>query len=133
MFIACLKNQRYNDKGELYTVTNPATGLFTTVDFDSSWKVISNELAECETIKDMIDKSVRLGKDIALFKTLAEALNDLTVIKDSDNYQTKLAKENLSTQIRNTFRKNKADLIFLNVRSYVDENGKPKYYGRLTA
>lgn len=123
MFIACLKNQKYNDKGELYTVTNPATGMVTTVDFDSSWKVISNELAECETIKDMIDKSVRLGKDIALFKTLAEALNDLTVIKDSDNYQTKLAKENLSTQIRNTFRKNKADLIFLNVKNSVDENG----------
>lgn len=123
MFIACLKNQKYNTKGELYTVTNPATGMVTTVDFDSSWKVISNELAECETIKDMIDKSVRLGKEVALFKTLAEALNDLTVIKDGDNYQTKLAKENLSTQIRNTFRKNKADLIFLNVRNYVDENG----------
>ena len=123
MFIACLKNQKYNDKGELYTVTNPATGLFTTVDFDSSWKVISNELAECETIQDMIDKSTKLGENVALFKTLAEALNDLTTIKDGDNYQTKLAKENLSTQIRNTFRKNKADLIFLNVKNTVDENG----------
>lgn len=121
VFVACLPNQKYVD-GELVTVKSPATGLFTTVDFDKAWNTLANELAGCNTFQEIVDKSHKLGNQYALFKTFANQLEALTKTDPNDTEAAKIAKENLKTQIRNTFRKNKADLIFVTAKNVVDEN-----------
>ena len=123
IFIACLPNQKFDENGKLVTIRNQATGLPTTVNFDIAWKVLSNTLAKCNTVQEIINECENRGSNIPLFKTFANSLNSLTKVLDSDTEESKIAKENLSTQILNTFRKNKAQLLFLLTKNVVNEDG----------
>ena len=98
------------------------------VDFDKSWNTIINEIHSENTFKGMMDKSAKLAKVTPLFKTLYNELYKITneyVQKkgiQEDEVQ-KIARENLQTQFRNTFRKARHKLVGILSEKVEDENG----------
>lgn len=109
-------------------IKSPVTGLPLMVDFDKSWNVIINEIHSENTFKGMMDKSAKLAKVTPLFKTLYNELYKITneyVQKkgiQEDEVQ-KIARENLQTQFRNTFRKARHKLVGILSEKVEDENG----------
>lgn len=109
-------------------IKSPVTGLPLMVDFDKSWNTIINEIHSENTFKGMMDKSAKLAKVIPLFKTLYNELYKITneyVQKkgiQEDEVQ-KIARENLQTQFRNTFRKARHKLVGILSEKVEDENG----------
>ena len=109
-------------------IKSPVTGLPLMVDFDKSWNTIINEIHSENTFKGMMDKSAKLAKVTPLFKTLYNELYKITneyVQKkgiQQDEVQ-KIARENLQTQFRNTFRKARHKLVGILSEKVEDENG----------
>ena len=109
-------------------IKSPVTGLPLMVDFDKSWNTIINEIHSENTFKGMMDKSAKLAKVAPLFKTLYNELYKVTneyVQKkgiQEDEVQ-KIARENLQTQFRNTFRKARHKLVGILSEKVEDENG----------
>lgn len=109
-------------------IKSPVTGLPLMVDFDKSWNTIINEIHSENTFKGMMDKSAKLAKVKPLFKTLYNELYKITneyVQKkgiQEDEVQ-KIARENLQTQFRNTFRKARHKLVGILSEKVEDENG----------
>lgn len=109
-------------------IKSPVTGLPLMVDFDKSWNTIINEIHSENTFKGMMDKSIKLAKVTPLFKTLYNELYKITneyVQKkgiQEDEVQ-KIARENLQTQFRNTFRKARHKLVGILSEKVEDENG----------
>ena len=109
-------------------IKNPVTGLPLMVDFDKSWNTIINEIHSENTFKGMMNKSAKLAKVTPLFKTLYNELYKITneyVQKkgiQEDEVQ-KIARENLQTQFRNTFRKARHKLVGILSEKVEDENG----------
>ena len=109
-------------------INSPVTGLPLMVDFDKSWNTIINEIHSENTFKGMMDKSAKLAKVTPLFKTLYNELYKITneyVQKkgiQEDEVQ-KIARENLQTQFRNTFRKARHKLVGILSEKVEDENG----------
>lgn len=109
-------------------IKSPVTGLPLMVDFDKSWNTIINEIHSENTFKGMMDKSTKLAKVTPLFKTLYNELYKITneyVQKkgiQEDEVQ-KIARENLQTQFRNTFRKARHKLVGILSEKVEDENG----------
>ena len=109
-------------------IKSPVTGLPIMVDFDKSWNTIINEIHSENTFKGMMDKSAKLAKVTPLFKTLYNELYKITneyVQKkgiQEDEVQ-KIARENLQTQFRNTFRKARHKLVGILSEKVEDENG----------
>lgn len=109
-------------------IKSPVTGLPLMVDFDKSWNTIINEIHSENTFKGMMDKSAKLAKVAPLFKTLYNELYKITneyVQKkgiQEDEVQ-KIARENLQTQFRNTFRKARHKLVGILSEKVEDENG----------
>lgn len=109
-------------------IKSPVTGLPLMVDFDKSWNTIINEIHSENTFKGMMDKSAKLAKVTPLFKTLYNELYKITneyVQKkgiQEDEVQ-KIARENLQTQFRNTFRKARHKLVGVLSEKVEDENG----------
>lgn len=109
-------------------IKSPVTGLPLMVDFDKSWNAIINEIHSENTFKGMMDKSAKLAKVTPLFKTLYNELYKITneyVQKkgiQEDEVQ-KIARENLQTQFRNTFRKARHKLVGILSEKVEDENG----------
>ena len=109
-------------------IKSPVTGLPLMVDFDKSWNTIVNEIHSENTFKGMMDKSAKLAKVTPLFKTLYNELYKITneyVQKkgiQEDEVQ-KIARENLQTQFRNTFRKARHKLVGILSEKVEDENG----------
>lgn len=109
-------------------IKSPVTGLPLMVDFDKSWNTIINEIHSENTFKGMMDKSAKLAKVTPLFKTLYNELYKITneyVQKkgiQEDEVQ-KIARENLQTQFRNTFRKARHKLVGILSEKVEDENG----------
>lgn len=108
-------------------IKSPVTGLPLMVDFDKSWNTIINEIHSENTFKGMMDKSAKLAKVTPLFKTLYNELYKITneyVQKkgiQEDEVQ-KIARENLQTQFRNTFRKARHKLVGILSEKVEDEN-----------
>ena len=113
---------------DVAAIKSPVTGLPLMVDFDKSWNTIINEIHSENTFKGMMDKSAKLAKVTPLFKTLYNELYKITneyVQKkgiQEDEVQ-KIARENLQTQFRNTFRKAKHKLVGILSEKVEDENG----------
>lgn len=109
-------------------IKSPVTGLPLMVDFDKSWNTIINEIHSENTFKGMMDKSAKLAKVTPLFKTLYNELYKITneyVQKkgiQEDEVQ-KIARENLQTRFRNTFRKARHKLVGILSEKVEDENG----------
>ena len=109
-------------------IKSPVTGLPLMVDFDKSWNTIINEIHSENTFKGMMDKSAKLAKVIPLFKTLYNELYKVTneyVQKKGiqEDEAQKIARENLQTQFRNTFRKARHKLVGILSEKVEDENG----------
>lgn len=109
-------------------IKNPVTGLPLMVDFDKSWNTIINEIHSENTFKGMMDKSAKLAKVAPLFKTLYNELYKVTneyVQKKGiqEDEAQKIARENLQTQFRNTFRKARHKLVGILSEKVEDENG----------
>lgn len=109
-------------------IKSPVTGLPLMVDFDKSWNTIINEIHSENTFKGMMDKSAKLAKVAPLFKTLYNELYKVTneyVQKKGiqEDEAQKIARENLQTQFRNTFRKAKHKLVGILSEKVEDENG----------
>ena len=109
-------------------IKSPVTGLPLMVDFDKSWNTIINELHSENTFKGMMDKSAKLAKVAPLFKTLYNELYKVTneyVQKKGiqEDEAQKIARENLQTQFRNTFRKARHKLVGILSEKVEDENG----------
>lgn len=113
---------------DVAAIKSPVTGLPLMVDFDKSWNTIINEIHSENTFKGMMDKSAKLAKVTPLFKTLYNELYKITneyVQKkgiQEDEVQ-KIARENLQTQFRNTFRKARHKLVGILSEKVEDENG----------
>lgn len=109
-------------------IKSPVTGLPLMVDFDKSWNTIINEIHSENTFKGMMDKSAKLAKVAPLFKTLYNELYKITneyVQKKGiqEDEAQKIARENLQTQFRNTFRKARHKLVGILSEKVEDENG----------
>lgn len=109
-------------------IKSPVTGLPLMVDFDKSWNTIINEIHSENTFKGMMDKSTKLAKVAPLFKTLYNELYKVTneyVQKKGiqEDEAQKIARENLQTQFRNTFRKARHKLVGILSEKVEDENG----------
>lgn len=109
-------------------IKSPVTGLPLMVDFDKSWNTIINEIHSENTFKGMMDKSAKLAKVAPLFKTLYNELYKVTneyVQKKGiqEGEAQKIARENLQTQLRNTFRKARHKLVGILSEKVEDENG----------
>lgn len=109
-------------------IKSPVTGLPLMVDFDKSWNTIINEIHSENTFKGMMDKSAKLAKVTPLFKTLYNELYKITneyVQKKGiqEDEAQKIARENLQTQFRNTFRKARHKLVGILSEKVEDENG----------
>ena len=109
-------------------IKSPVTGLPLMVDFDKSWNTIINEIHSENTFKGMMDKSAKLAKVALLFKTLYNELYKVTneyVQKKGiqEDEAQKIARENLQTQFRNTFRKARHKLVGILSEKVEDENG----------
>lgn len=109
-------------------IKSPVTGLPLMVDFDKSWNTIINEIHSENTFKGMMDKSAKLAKVSPLFKTLYNELYKVTneyVQKKGiqEDEAQKIARENLQTQFRNTFRKARHKLVGILSEKVEDENG----------
>lgn len=109
-------------------IKSPVTGLPLMVDFDKSWNTIINEIHSENTFKGMMDKSAKLAKVASLFKTLYNELYKVTneyVQKKGiqEDEAQKIARENLQTQFRNTFRKARHKLVGILSEKVEDENG----------
>lgn len=109
-------------------IKSPVTGLPLMVDFDKSWNTIINEIHSENTFKGMMDKSAKLAKVAPLFKTLYNELykvtNEYVQKKDiQEDEAQKIARENLQTQFRNTFRKARHKLVGILSEKVEDENG----------
>ena len=110
-------------RGGYRIARNNATGLMLTVDFDRAWSRISSELANYKEFDEMMDGMIALGKHDPLFYELHTKLTKLTEYSEKDDEATKIAKENLKTQFRNTFKKHKSDYVFCLIKDVKDENG----------
>ena len=109
-------------------IKSPVTGLPLMVDFDKSWNTIINKIHSENTFKGMMDKSAKLAKVAPLFKTLYNELYKVTneyVQKKGiqEDEAQKIARENLQTQFRNTFRKARHKLVGILSEKVEDENG----------
>lgn len=109
-------------------IKSPVTGLPLMVDFNKSWNTIINEIHSENTFKGMMDKSAKLAKVAPLFKTLYNELYKVTneyVQKKGiqEDEAQKIARENLQTQFRNTFRKARHKLVGILSEKVEDENG----------
>lgn len=109
-------------------IKSPVTGLPLMVDFDKSWNTIINEIHSENTFKGMMDKSAKLAKVAPLFKTLYNELYKVTneyVQKKGiqEDEAQKIARENLQTRFRNTFRKARHKLVGILSEKVEDENG----------
>lgn len=109
-------------------IKSPVTGLPLMVDFDKSWNTIINEIHSENTFKGMMGKSAKLAKVAPLFKTLYNELYKVTneyVQKKGiqEDEAQKIARENLQTQFRNTFRKARHKLVGILSEKVEDENG----------
>ena len=109
-------------------IKSPVTGLPLMVDFDKSWNTIINEIHSENTFKGMMDKSAKFAKVAPLFKTLYNELYKVTneyVQKKGiqEDEAQKIARENLQTQFRNTFRKARHKLVGILSEKVEDENG----------
>lgn len=125
MLIACLPKQDFDptNPNKLITKVNTLTGLALTVDFDKTWNKFSTKFAKCNEFEEILELSNKLGKQDPVFQTFANTLRGLTSVLPEDTVETKIAKENLKTQVRNTFRKHKADYLFCLIKDVEDENG----------
>lgn len=93
------------------TVLSPVTGLPLMVDFDSTWNTIINELHSENTFEGMMNKCAKCAKSLPIFDTLYRELYKISKTIPGESEAQVIARENLQTQFRNTFRKAKHKLI----------------------
>lgn len=105
------------------TVVSPVTGLPLIVDFDSTWNTIINELHSENTFEGMMNKCAKLAKSFEVFDTLYRELYKVSKTIPGESETQAIARENLQTQFRNTFRKAKHKLIGILSEKIENANG----------
>ena len=105
------------------TVLSPVTGLPLMVDFDSTWNVIINELHSENTFEGMMNKCAKCAKSLPIFDTLYRELYKISKTVPGESEAQVIARENLQTQFRNTFRKAKHKLIGILSEKIENTNG----------
>lgn len=105
-------------------VKSTVTGLPLMNDFDTSWNVIINELHSENTFQGMLEKASKLSKVYPIFDTLWKELYKISKVSEGETENQKIARENLQTQFRNTFRKSKQKLVGILSEKIEDPSGK---------
>lgn len=105
------------------TVLSPVTGLPLIVDFDSTWNTIINELHSENTFEGMMNKCAKCAKSLPIFDTLYRELYKISKTVPGESEAQVIARENLQTQFRNTFRKAKHKLIGILSEKIENTNG----------
>lgn len=105
------------------TVLSPVTGLPLLVDFDSTWNTIINELHSENTFEGMMNKCAKCAKSLPIFDTLYRELYKISKTVPGESEAQVIARENLQTQFRNTFRKAKHKLIGILSEKIENTNG----------
>lgn len=105
------------------TVLSPVTGLPLMVDFDSTWNTIINELHSENTFEGMMNKCAKCAKSLPIFDTLYRELYKISKTVPGESEAQVIARENLQTQFRNTFRKAKHKLIGILSEKIENTNG----------
>lgn len=105
------------------TVLSPVTGLPLMVDFDSTWNTIINELHSENTFEGMMNKCAKCAKSLPIFDTLYRELYKISRNVPGESEAQVIARENLQTQFRNTFRKAKHKLIGILSEKIENTNG----------
>lgn len=105
------------------TVLSPVTGLPLMVDFDSAWNTIINELHSENTFEGMMNKCAKCAKSLPIFDTLYRELYKISKTVPGESEAQVIARENLQTQFRNTFRKAKHKLIGILSEKIENTNG----------
>lgn len=125
VFVACLPNIRFidGDPNKVAPVLNQATGLPTTVNFHQAWNTLARQLADCNTFDEIVARSAKLAKENGIFKAFHTELLKLTAPIDNESESSKIARENLITQIENTFKKHISDFIFASTVENKDDSG----------
>lgn len=122
IFIATLPKTRYNKEGKLEQVVSPITGLPLLEDYDEAMTLALNVLRDCQNLDEILATCEKWGKTYPMFAQLHSKIIEYTNVKPTDTQAEVTAKENLATQLRNTFRKAKNNII--GIISYI-RNGKP--------
>ena len=105
------------------TALSPVTGLPLMVDFDSTWNTIINELHSENTFEGMMNKCAKCAKSLPIFDTLYRELYKISKTVPGESEAQVIARENLQTQFRNTFRKAKHKLIGILSEKIENTNG----------
>lgn len=105
-------------------VKSAVTGLPLMNDFNTSWNVIINELHSENTFQGMLEKASKLSKVYPIFDTLWKELYKISKVTEGETETQKIARENLQTQFRNTFRKAKHKLVGVLSEKIEDASGK---------
>ena len=125
VFVACLPNIRFidGDPNKVAPVLNQATGLPTTVNFHQAWNTLARQLADCNSFDEIVARSAKLAKENGIFKAFHTELLKLTAPIENETDRSKIARENLITQIENTFKKHISDFIFASTVENKDDSG----------
>lgn len=125
VFVSCLPNLDFvdGDPNRVVPVLNQATGLPTTVPYDVAWSAISTELAKARSFNDMLEISAEQAKINPIFKALYTELMKLNAPIENESEASKIARENLKTQIENTFKKHLSNFLSVITTENTDERG----------
>lgn len=105
-------------------VKSAVTGLPLMNNYDTSMNVIINELHSENTFQGMLEKASKLSKVYPIFDTLWKELYKISKVTEGETEAQKIARENLQTQFRNTFRKAKQKLVGILSEKIEDASGK---------
>lgn len=125
VLVSCLPNVRFidGDPNRVAPVLNQATGLPTTVNFHQAWNTLAKQLADCNTFDEIVARSAKLSQENSIFKAFHTELLKLTAPIENESDRSKIARENLITQIENTFKKHISDFIFASTVENKDDSG----------
>lgn len=115
ILVGTLPKLKFKSEGstEVEPVISPITGLMMCEKYDEAWNVVMNNLHDCNTLDEMLQRCSELSSTYPIFSALYRKLSALTTPVEGESETNRIAKENLATQIRNTFRKAKNNIIGL--------------------
>lgn len=115
ILVGTLPKLKFKSEGstEVEPVISPITGLMMCEKYDEAWNVVMNNLHDCNTLDEMLQRCSELSSTYPIFSALYKKLSALTTPVEGESETNRIAKENLATQIRNTFRKAKNNIVGL--------------------
>lgn len=115
ILVGTLPKLKFKSEGstEVEPIISPVTGLMMCEKYNEAWNVVMNNLYDCNTLDEMLQRCSELSSTYPIFSALYRKLSALTTPVEGESETNRIAKENLATQIRNTFRKAKNNIIGL--------------------